>query len=237
MVRLQEKIGVMIVDGLALRAAGMRKELSCQADFDLFEFDPSEDIIIVIKSHLPDVILMHIDCYSGSRLELFRRIMQNCPYTRAVILSDCPNDKQLLDYGEAGAVAYLDSNTTIAELAETIREAYRDEYPINETLLTSLMAPHSTLRRVTDVPMERDKEHNIVTYLTPRERRVLAYIADGNSNKIIAQLLGISEQMVKKHVTSSLRKLGASDRAHAVVLAIRRGLISFVDEEASLIYV
>ena len=163
MVRLQEKIRVMIVDGLALRAAGMRRELSCQADFDLFEFDPSEDIIIAVKFHSPDLILMHIDYYSDSGLELFRRIMKNCPDTRAVILSAYPDDKQLLDYGEAGAVAYLDSNIPIVDLAEAIRKAYRDEYPIIGTLLASMMAPQSALKRVTDISMKRATEQSVVT--------------------------------------------------------------------------
>jgi DNA-binding NarL/FixJ family response regulator len=66
---------------------------------------------------------------------------------------------------------------------------------------------------------------NIVAPLTQRERQILTYIADGNTNKQIANILNISEQTIKNHVSAILRKLNANDRAHAVVLAIRRGLI------------
>jgi DNA-binding NarL/FixJ family response regulator len=70
-----------------------------------------------------------------------------------------------------------------------------------------------------------DLGENIVAPLTQRERQILTYIADGNTNKQIANILNISEQTIKNHVSAILRKLNANDRAHAVVLAIRRGLI------------
>jgi DNA-binding NarL/FixJ family response regulator len=67
---------------------------------------------------------------------------------------------------------------------------------------------------------------NIVVLLTQRERQILTYVADGNTNKQIANILEISEQTIKNHVSAILRKLNANDRAHAVVLAFRRGFIS-----------
>ena len=66
---------------------------------------------------------------------------------------------------------------------------------------------------------------NIIAPLTQRERQILTYVAEGNSNKQIANALSISEQTIKNHVSAILRKLNANDRAHAVVLAIRAGLI------------
>lgn len=71
---------------------------------------------------------------------------------------------------------------------------------------------------------------NIVVPLTQRERQILTYIADGNTNKQIAGILEISEQTIKNHVSAILRKLNANDRAHAVVLAIRRGWISLGED-------
>jgi len=70
---------------------------------------------------------------------------------------------------------------------------------------------------------------SVTAPLTNRETQILRYVADGNSNKKIAQILDISEQTIKNHVSSILRKLNANDRAHAVVLAIRRGWISAND--------
>jgi DNA-binding NarL/FixJ family response regulator len=74
-----------------------------------------------------------------------------------------------------------------------------------------------------------DLGESIVAPLTHRERQILTYIADGNTNKQIANILNISEQTIKNHVSAILRKLNANDRAHAVVLAIRRGLIRLND--------
>jgi DNA-binding NarL/FixJ family response regulator len=67
---------------------------------------------------------------------------------------------------------------------------------------------------------------DITTPLTPKEVQILTHIAEGNSNKRIANILGISEQTIKNHVSAILRKLNANDRAHAVFIAIRNGLIS-----------
>ena len=70
----------------------------------------------------------------------------------------------------------------------------------------------------------------IVAPLTQRETQILNYVADGNTNKQIAQILGISEQTIKTHVSAILRKLNANDRAHAAVLAVRHGWISAGEE-------
>jgi two-component system response regulator DegU len=70
-----------------------------------------------------------------------------------------------------------------------------------------------------------------VALLTQREKQILNYVADGNTNKQIAHILNISEQTIKNHVSAILRKLNANDRAHAVVLAIRHGWISIGERQ------
>lgn len=98
--------------------------------------------------------------------------------------------------------------------------------------MTRPVVARQVLKSFQDMETLGKSVESAVAPLTPREKEILIHIADGNSNKQIARLLNISEQTIKNHVSAIMRKLNANDRAHAVVLAIRRGLIKI--EENSL---
>jgi len=85
------------------------------------------------------------------------------------------------------------------------------------------------LQSFQDMESLSKETEDAVALLTKREREILTLVADGNSNRNIAKKLDISEQTIKNHVSAIMRKLNTNDRAHAVVLAIRRGLIR-IDE-------
>jgi len=91
--------------------------------------------------------------------------------------------------------------------------------------LTRPNIAQQVLKQFEDLSIINQEVENVVAVLTRREQQILQYIADGNTNKQIAKTLNISEQTIKNHVSAILRKLNANDRAHAVVLAIRNGLI------------
>ncbi len=230
------KITVMIVDRLAFFRAGLRQALLGQADFELIDCDPDEDVLGIIEVKIPDVLLVDIDYPSLSGLDLSQKIVKHYPATRVIVLSSNPDDDQLFEVIKTGAVAYLDQNTTVGELTETIRRAYRGEYPINDSLMAAPKVAEHVLRRFQAVVSTEKTTEGIVARLTPRETQIVNRIATGNSNKQIAQVFGISEQTIKNHVTAILRKLNANDRAHAVVLAIRQGWISLKEEVASPTY-
>ena len=229
------RIVVMIVDRLVFLRAGLLEMLSGQADFELIDCDASDDVLSVVEAEMPDVLLLDIDYPSLSGLELSRKITKNYPATRVVMLSSDPDDEQLFEVTKTGAVAYLDKNTGVEQLAETIRRAYRGEYPINDSLIASPKVAEHVLRRFQAVALTGRALEGVVAPLTPRETQILVHIAAGNTNKQIAHILGISEQTIKNHVSSILRKLNANDRAHAVALAIRQGWIPLEEEAASLV--
>ncbi len=216
------KTKVMVIDEQSFFRAGVRQALLQEKDFDIFEGDPKNDILAVIDVNLPDIVLLGSDLANQSGLELGGRIARNFPNTRVVILSPNPNDKELFDAIRSSAVACLAKNATPDELIGIVKRAAHGEYPINESLMTRPSVARHVLHEFQDVASLGE---NIVTPLTQRERQILTYIADGNTNKQIANILNISEQTIKNHVSAILRKLNANDRAHAVVLAIQRGLI------------
>ena len=221
-----DKTKVMIIDEQPFFRAGVRQALSQQADFEILECDPSENPLALIEANLPDTILLGSDLTSHSGLELGRKIVRHFPNTRVIMLSPDPNDEELFEVIRTAAVACLKKNSTTQELADTIRRASRGEYPINDSVMTRPRVARHVLQQFQDMASLGNNIETIVAPLTHRERQILNQIANGNTNKQIARMLNISEQTIKNHVSAILRKLNANDRAHAVVLAIRRGLIS-----------
>ncbi len=221
-----DKTKVMIIDEQAFFRAGVRQALSNQDGIEVIECDPNHDTLGVIEANLPNVVLLGSDLATHSGLELGRKIARNFPNTRVIILSPDPNDEELFEVIRSAAVACLRKNSSAEELINTIKRASHGEYPINESVMTRPSVARHVLKQFQDMALLGDKMEAIVAPLTNREMQILNYVADGNTNKKIARILEISEQTIKNHVSAILRKLNANDRAHAVVLAIRRGWIT-----------
>ena len=217
-----DKITVIIIDEQELFRAGVRQILSQQPDFKIIDCDPSQEPLELIEAHLPEVALLGSDLATPSGLELGRKITRLYPNTKVIMLSPNPNDEELFEVIRTAAVACLNKKASAEELVSTIRRARNGEYPINESLTRPKVAKH-VLRQFQDIASIGKAMEAIAAPLTNREAQILTYIAEGNSNKQIAYILDISEQTIKNHVSSILRKLNANDRAHAVALAMRNG--------------
>jgi len=229
------KMTVMIVDTQPFFRAGVRQALSEDNDSEsvqIIESDPGDDgseALNQIAAHSPDIVLLDIGYPFLSGLDLGKRIARNFPGTGVVMLSANPeeDDDELFEVLKIGAVAYIRSrDSSPSELANTIRRASNREYPINEAVTSKPQVAWRVLRQFQDMASMGKSLEEITTPLTPKEVQILTHVAEGNSNKRIANILGISEQTIKNHVSAILRKLNANDRAHAVFIAIRNGLIS-----------
>ena len=221
-----KNILVMIIDKQAFFRAGVCQALSQQPDFEVLEGAPDDNPLGIIEESSPNVVLLDIDFPSLSGLKLGRQIIRRHPNIRLIMLSTNLENEELFEIIKTGAVAYLNKNSTGEELTSIIRKACRGEYPINESLLTKPKLAEHVLRQFQDLVSMGKTMETITAPLTNREAQILKYVADGNSNKQIAKILEISEQTIKNHISSILRKLNANDRTHAAVLAIRHGWIS-----------
>ena len=225
-------VRVMIIDKQPLFRAGVRQALAEQPDFEIIEANPGDNLTSIIEESLPDTILLDIEFPSLNGLKVGRNLVQRYPSTKMIILTPEINNEELFEAIRIGAAAYVDKNATTHELESMIRRVSRGEYPINESLLATPKVAEHVLKQFQEMVAMGMAVESITAPLTNRETQILRYVADGNSNKKIAQILSISEQTIKNHISSILRKLNANDRAHAVVLAIRRGFIS-VNENPS----
>jgi DNA-binding NarL/FixJ family response regulator len=220
------KTQVIIVSQQLLFRQGIEHALSKIKDIAVSATaELSEDVLSIIDNLPPDVALVDIDAPADSGLKLARKIKQRLPTIGVVVLTSTPDDAQLFQALKAQAVAYLSKEVTPEELIDTIRRVARGEHPINESLTSRPRLAEQVLQQFQELSWRSEAE-GFIAPLTPREMEILNYIAQGYLNKQIAAELDISEQTIKNHVTSILRKLNANARTEAVVVAIKQGLIS-----------
>jgi len=219
---------IMIIDEQELFRAGVRQVLAKQPDIHILDYSPSPDTMLLIESTMPDVILLGCQFSVHSNLSLAEQISRQFPNSKVVVLTPDPDDEELFAVIKSSAVACINKSASADMLVDTIKKASAGEYPINELAMTRPKVASQVLRRFEE--MISSENNNLPTAvfapLTQREIQILSYIAEGNTNKQIAKCLNISEQTIKNHISSILRKLNANDRAHAVTMAIRNNWIS-----------
>jgi DNA-binding NarL/FixJ family response regulator len=184
----------------------------------------NNDVLKAIDNLPPDVALLDLDGPSENGLELAKKIKARSPNIGVIILTSNADDNQLFAALKAQAVAYLSKESTAEQMIETVRRVAKGEHPINESLTNRPKLAEHVLQQFQELTSRTEAEA-FISPLTPREIQILEFIAKGYLNKQIAAELGISEQTIKNHVTSILRKLNANARTEAVVVAIKQGLI------------
>ncbi len=214
------EITIAIIDRSQFFKDGLRQNLSLQQDFRLMDCDPDKEPLQFIDANGVDIVLLDIDSPISKGLELSRSITQNYPNTRVIILSSYFSDEELFETLKTGAVAYIDKRTSTAEFVTTIKRASHGQYPINDSIITKPAVADRVIKQFQVIASMGLIKEKIATPLTHRELQILSCIANGGTNKQVANMLGISEQTIKNHVSAILRKLNANDRAHAVALAI-----------------
>jgi len=219
-------IRVFIVSQQFLFRQGIEHSLSGVEDIEISgAAEINNEVLATMDSLPPDVALVDIAGSPDSGLTLARRIKRRSPNIAVIVLTLNPNDAQLFQVLKAQATAYLNKEITADELVDVIRRVAHGEHPINESLATRPKVAEQVLHQFQELSWRNEAEAFIAP-LTSRETEILNYMAQGYLNKEIAIELGISEQTIKNHVTSILRKLNANARTEAVVIAIKQGLIS-----------
>jgi DNA-binding NarL/FixJ family response regulator len=226
MAKERQTIRVLIADQQPLFRQGIRSTLSQISDIDICdEVGSSKEVISATGTLYPDVVLLDIGLSDGEGPDLAKTIKQLLPSVAVILLSPQPNDNELFQAIKSRVAGYLKRDVSSNELVATIRRAAAGEHPINDTFLSQPKVAHQVLEQFQDFSWGKGAEP-FVSPLTPRETEILTYMAKGYFNKQIAIELSISEQTIKNHITSILRKLDANARTQAVITAIKRGLIT-----------
>jgi len=222
-----DKIQVFVVDNNSLFRKGLKQAFAEVDDIELIgEAALDNKALEAVADFSPEIVLVDIGMPLLAGLDLARQMTRHSPAIGVVILTSFEDDEQLFQTVKSGAIGYLSKEAKAEEIISMVRRIHHGERPINEIVLDRPHVAEKVLKQFQDISLMGRAMETLATPLTPRELEILSYVAQGYMNKQVAYKLSISEQTIKNHLTSILRKLDANDLTQAVVMAMHYGWIS-----------
>ena len=211
--RPEQKLKVFLVDDHELVRRGFASLLRDSEEFDVIgEASTSQEALDGIAAGDPDVAVLDVRLPDGDGVALCREIRSRFPDVRCLILTAYEDDEALFAAIMAGASGYLLKNAGGEELVEAVRTIGVGGSMLDPAVTTQVL---ERLRKGPDEELEDER----LTRLTPQERKILMLIADGLTNREIAQQIFLAEATVKNYVSSLLAKLGMHGRTQAAIFA------------------
>lgn len=227
-----ETIRVIIIEEQPLFRCGIRATLERMGDCEIIgeSTDPVE-VLEWARTCSLDVVIIDAGLTTSDALEIVRQMRHLVPHMAIIVLTPSEDEERLFQSIKVGAAAYYTRHIIPEELEEAVRKVSRGEYLINDDVLSKPQLASRVLKSFRELAVEEEETatKDLYSPLSSREVEILDYIARGNSNKEIAKSLKISDQTVKNHITSILKKLSVNDRTAAVVHALRHGWIKMHD--------
>jgi two-component system NarL family response regulator len=216
-----ERIKVLIVDDHRVVREGLSAILQSKENIQVLgEAQDGQEAVEKARSLLPDVILMDVSMPKMSGVEATRIIKREFPHIGIIALTMYEEQQYIFDLVRGGATGYLLKDSDSDQIVKAIQSVYRGESLIHPAVASKILVEFSLLAQ------KKGKKSGWVEHdLTEREITVLRLVADGKTNKEIANNLDLSEKTVKNHVRNIFHKLQVYDRTQAAILAIRKGLI------------
>jgi len=210
------KIRVLIVDDHAILREGIRALLAVHDDIEVVgEAADGREAVEKVHQLTPDVVLMDVAMPLMDGLEATRRIRKGNPKTKVLILTQYDNKEYILSSIKVGASGFVPKRVVASELVSAIRAVHLGDSFLHPSAAKFLIEDY--LQKVEENPYDS---------LTDREREILQLVAEGRTNREIADLLSVSVKTVLGHRTSVMEKLGIHNRTELIKYAIRKGLIS-----------
>ncbi len=232
---------VLIVEWRVVMSSEIRSALDRDPEFEVVgEVAGAEEATRQARSSHPHVVLIDTGLPEPGAVELARFFRMRMPETVLAFMTPSTSQEELFEASRVGVAAYLRGRMDDRAFLDALRRAARGEFPIDDEVIRYPMVASRIMaqfRASASVAQPSSKPPPQVETrpakplaplfvpLSAREIEILDLVAHGNSNKIIARRLGISDQTVKNHVSAILRKLEVNDRTEAVVYAIRSGWI------------
>ncbi len=211
-----DKISILIVDDHKLFRHGIRKMLEAEEDMLVVgEAANGYEAIQLTRERMPDVVLMDIQMPDMDGIEATRLMHHEMPHLGIVYVTMYENDTFVFRGLQAGGRGYILKDADPDTMLRAIRAVANGESLLGPTIAVKVIEQFTGIEKA---------HEGAVDNLTPREVEVLKHIAEGQSNKEIAQQLSISEKTVKNHINNILSKLHLYDRTQATLYAIRSGI-------------
>ena len=229
--RTGEKTTILLVDDHALFRVGVRNILEREPGFEIIgEADDTRGAFDLSVQLSPDIILMDLSLPAPGGIETTQRIKRELPSAGIIVLAVNEDEDALFDAIKAGAAAFILKDVAPDDLVAIIHRVASGEYLINDKVFAKPAVASRVLKEFRELAIYGQEAAPIFAPLSPREVEILDNIAQGMTNKQVAYALSISEQTVKNHMSSILRKLSVNDRTQAVVYAMRQGWIRMPED-------
>jgi DNA-binding NarL/FixJ family response regulator len=226
-----ERMKILIVDDHALFRVGIRGILQQEPDMEVVaEADDSRSALDAAYATNPDVILMDLSLPAPGGIDTTQRVRRELPATAIVVLASDEDEDALFEAIRAGAAAFILKDIAPEDLVMIIRRVAAGEFLINDKVFSKPAVASRVLKEFRELAVYGQEAAPVFAPLSPREVEILDNIAQGMTNKQVAYALSISEQTVKNHMSSILRKLAVNDRTQAVVYAMRQGWIRMPED-------
>lgn len=217
----QDRVRVLIADDHALFRRGLIMVLESEPDIEVVaEAQDGAEVIAKTEEFVPDVVLMDVRMPKLNGIEAARAIREMVPSVKIVMLTVSDEEDDLFDAIKAGANGYLLKEISIEEVADAIRSVTTGQSLLSPSMASKLLNEFNALAKQAD-----EKPRLAAPRLTTRELEVLKLVAQGMSNRDVAEQLFIAENTVKNHVRNILEKLQLHSRMEAVVYAVREKLL------------
>lgn len=220
-----ETIRIILVEPRALVGLGIRGVLDSEPDMEVVaEVRSADDAMAAAENRAPDIFVIDVELQEPATSAATRRLVQEAPGSGIVVVGREDNDASILEAIEIGATGHVPAAAEPAELVAVIRRVAEGEDPLKDEVISR----PDLIDRIMDGFREsfRQADEPPSNPLTPRELDVLRHVAAGMRNREVGELLDLSEQTVKNHLSSILHKLGVPNRTHAVTFAVRQGWLT-----------
>lgn len=205
---MKQSIRIFLADDHPALRAGLAAILNSQPDMKVVG-EAGSGREALESTVVADVYVVDLRMPEGDGVHVIRQLRERNPETRILVLTTYDNEEDVFRALEAGARGFLLKDTTSEELVTAIRQVHAGERHL----------PHAIASRLAD--------RLVRPSLTPRELDVLRLVAKGRTNKELASAMFVSEETVKSHMKALFQKLGVHDRAEAVSVSLKRGIIRF----------
>ncbi|MFB4167822.1 response regulator [Virgibacillus sp. JSM 102003] len=219
---------IVLIDDHKLFREGVKRILEFEQSFEVVaEGDDGLVASSLVKEHNPDVVLMDINMPTMNGVQATADLVRHFPNTNVIILSIHDDESYVTHALKTGAQGYLLKEMDSDSLIDAIKVVSEGGSYLHPKVTHNLVQEYRRLAQenVSNVAESAIEYHKPLHLLTRRECEVLQLLADGKSNRAVAETLYISEKTVKNHVSNILQKMSVNDRTQAVVSAIRKGWV------------
>lgn len=209
-------IRVLLIDDSPIIRLGLRSALEDYADISIVaEAGTAADGLAALTKHKPDVVLLDLHLPDKSGLQVCRELLKQRPQTKVLVLTSSSNERNVQEALSAGARGYLLKDNDGAALANGLRTVAAGQPVLDPSMASQVLNLVKNRGEMTAAGK--------LSQLSPQERRVVAYLAEGLTNKEIGDRLGLTEKTVKNYLATIFSKLNISRRTQAAALFVEAG--------------